>query len=437
MSFGLPTHLARGVTSRALANASQGGGLACLIAALVTVLLTMLPTTVPGAGVGAGPDRARAAVDLWPTVLALLPMMALLLILRRMNTVLVTALYLIVGALCTLLYTLTMLTRAPAFHDTGLFIVALPVIAMVAVGGIGSVAVAGVLWSTAGFVLAQAAVFGAAMIAGRAFVPDVTSVLVYVLLVSLRFLEAGVGRARHTPQAMIHRAVRDAHLWQVRHELAVQFAADLHDEVLSDLIAIGSSKPGALPARLRRGIERDLGELGRDPAGHGQPGPGPADPDGADGGGWPASGVHHAVEQTREDGLSVRVSGDPRLLAPLSPEQDRVLGLAVRQCLVNVLRHAETREADVAISGASDQVSIMVVDAGRGFVPEASVAERAADSGRLGLRTSVRQRIEGLGGTVTIWSSPGVGTTVLMEIGLADASASPQRVATSLDEVGT
>lgn len=433
MSFGLPTHLATQANSHAIADASQWGGVVCLSAALATVLLSA--ATGAGTHFGAG---------LWPTVIALLPMLVLLVVLRRLRTVLMTVLYLAVGAFGTLLYALTLLTRTPEFHDTRLLVFALPVIAMIAVGGAGSGALAGVLWSTLGYVLGEAAVLVAATIAGRAFLPDLVSLLIYVLLVSLMTLEAIGGSARHTPQAMIHRAVRDVHLWQVRHQLAVQFASDLHDEALSDLIAIASTEPGALPPLLRRNLERDLADLGRDATGQR---PHHSREDGAG-----VSEVHRAVEQSRDDGLSISVSGDSHLLDALTPEQDRALGLAVRQCLVNVLRHAGTSEADLAISGAEGEVSIMVVDAGRGFRPEASVgaqgggapgggaqgrgargggaafgsaaaggAPAAGASDRLGLRASVRERIEAVGGTVTIWSNPGVGTTVLLTITTTDA----------------
>lgn len=439
MSFGLPTHLARSANNRSIAKASQWGGLVCLAAGLAMVLLSA--ATGAGTHFGAG---------LWPTVIALVPMMALLVILRRMRTVLMTVVYLIVGTLGTLLYTLTLLTRSTLFHDTQLFIVALPVIAMIVVGGAGPGGWAGVLWSSVGFALAEAAVFVAATIAGRVFSPDVSSLLVYALLVSVMILQSDFGAARHAPQAMIHRAVRDVQVGTVGHQLAVRFASDLHDGVLSDLIAIGSSAPGALSPRLRSGIERDLAGLGRDASGGFDHTGGPdhtgrsdhtdhadgsdniggsdyADgssasraSDGSDRDPWQTSNVHLAVEQSMDDGLSVNVSGDTRLLASLTPEQDRELGRATRQCLVNVLRHAEINEADVAIAGGDGDVSVMVVDAGRGFVPDAS------SSSQLGLRTSVKERIHAAGGVVTIWSSPGVGTTVLMEIPVTDARDSPQ-----------
>jgi signal transduction histidine kinase len=52
----------------------------------------------------------------------------------------------------------------------------------------------------------------------------------------------------------------------------------------------------------------------------------------------------------------------------------------------------------------------MVIDAGKGFTE----AEMGAD--RLGLRQSVRKRIESVGGHVQVWSTPGKGTSVMIRL---------------------
>jgi signal transduction histidine kinase len=51
-----------------------------------------------------------------------------------------------------------------------------------------------------------------------------------------------------------------------------------------------------------------------------------------------------------------------------------------------------------------------VIDAGRGF------DEAATGRDRLGLRTSVRSRIASVGGRVQVWSAPGRGTSVLLQV---------------------
>ncbi len=123
---------------------------------------------------------------------------------------------------------------------------------------------------------------------------------------------------------------------------------------------------------------------------------------------WRSGELGRTVDELRAEGLEVRVSGDPHATDLLDPERATALVQAARQCLVNVQRHAGVDRADLTIQVSDDDVSVMVVDAGRGF----AVGETGAD--RLGLRTSVAQRMEAVGGSVRVWSSPGNGTAVLL-----------------------
>ncbi|HKY31968.1 MAG TPA: response regulator [Candidatus Polarisedimenticolia bacterium] len=83
---------------------------------------------------------------------------------------------------------------------------------------------------------------------------------------------------------------------------------------------------------------------------------------------------------------------------------------AVRELLINVVKHAKTDQAEVVVAdGGERRIRIDVVDRGRGF--EASRAEAWPAAGGFGL-LSVRERAEGLGGTMTVQSSPGDGTRV-------------------------
>jgi signal transduction histidine kinase len=104
------------------------------------------------------------------------------------------------------------------------------------------------------------------------------------------------------------------------------------------------------------------------------------------------------------------VTGDFYAVGRLTRERDIAVGLAVKQCLVNVMRHAQVEHAEVVIIGSERDVSVMVIDSGRGF----SEAHVGAD--RLGIRQSVRRRIEAVGGEVKVWSQPGRGTSVLIRV---------------------
>ncbi len=403
MSLGLPSHLARAANSRALAAAARAAAFVCLAAAFVNLIIACLE---------------NADARYWFTIAALLPMVALLALLSRRRTTALTITYLAVGAVSTYVYVVTLLTLTPTYHNTNLFVIALPVVAMTLVGGTGTGALVGVLWATLGFALAEAAVCLAAVTAGRAFHTDAISLGAYLLVVGVLLFDGLTRGMRSRPQSAIHRAIRDDRLVHIRRDLAVEAAAELHDTVLNELVTIANSIPGPLRPQLRRRIEADLRSLGQDPASSPlQRRISALDPADA----WYSSELHAAIELARDEGLSVDVSGDRAALARLSPERRRAVGLAVRQCLINVLRHSGSVSADVAISASDSSVSILVVDGGRGF------SANAAATDRLGLRSSVHERIERVGGTVTIWSSPDVGTTVMMLVPQSDADETSQQ----------
>lgn len=396
MSLGLPSHLSRAANSRALATAARWTALVCLEMAAVNVAVS----TVGGATGAAS----------WISTLVLLPMIALLVLLSNGRTVLLTVVYLLVGAVCTYFYVYVLFVSTPEYQNTDLLVVALPVVAMTLVGGTGTGSLLGVLWATLGFALAEAAVLLAATAAGRDFRPDAISLSAYLLLVGVLAFDGLTRGARSRTQGAIHRAVRDARLVDLRRELLAESTADLHDTVLSELLAVAATEPGELPARLRQRIESDLHRLG----GAGLPSDdrAPADEDP-----WYDSELRRAIEDARDEGLAIDVSGEREAVALLAPDARRAVGLAVRQCLVNVLRHSGSATAEVAFSSGRTSVSVMVVDGGRGFA-----AAGAPSSDRLGLRQSVHDRISKVGGTVTVYSAEDVGTTVIMTLPVAEGA---------------
>lgn len=408
MSLGLPSHLARPANSRALATGARWAGLVCLAAALVNV-----------ASSSVGSDRTSS----WVTLLVLVPMVALLLMLARGRTAGLTVAYLLVGAVCTYFYVVALFTGTPAYRDTNLFVIALPVVAMTLVGGTGTGSLVGVLWATVGFALAEAAVSLGAATTGRSYVPDAISLGGYLLLVGILLFDGLTRGTRSRAQSALHRAVRDARLVDLRREIVAASTADLHDTVLSELAAIANARPGAIDDRLRRRIEADLLGMadglqaaasgaavsGARPA-HGGDGVTDAGMDRAEADPWYDSELHLAIESARDEGLTVDVSGDRDAFTRLDADVRKAIGLAVRQCLVNVIRHSGSPTAEVALSAFGDDISVMVVDSGRGFPASAPAADR------LGLRQSVHERIARVGGTVDIYSSVDVGTTVILTV---------------------
>jgi signal transduction histidine kinase len=102
--------------------------------------------------------------------------------------------------------------------------------------------------------------------------------------------------------------------------------------------------------------------------------------------------------------ISFTASGDPRL----SDDAGLALYRALQEALSNVARHSGATSADVQLTVAGDELTLVVRDNGRGFDPLAGGREpRAA----LGL-TGMRERIHALRGTVTLESSAGASVTV-------------------------
>jgi hypothetical protein len=218
-------------------------------------------------------------------------------------------------------------------------------------------------------------------------------------------LSLNIFRGRNA-QPSLHRAARDEQLSAMRYQIELKAAAVMHDTVLNHLAAIANAQEGALDPKLRDQIDRDLevlvGEewlLDSD---------GPADQDTHIE--WRSSRLFRAVEESRELGLEVDVSGDVSAVSRLGVEHAAAVALATKQCLVNVLRHAGTDRAEVVVYGSEHEVSVMVIDTGKGFTED----ETGAD--RLGLRHSIRRRIENVGGTVQVWSTPGKGTSVMIRV---------------------
>ncbi len=124
------------------------------------------------------------------------------------------------------------------------------------------------------------------------------------------------------------------------------------------------------------------------------------------------SDLGHTLESVKQRfdrmGLTVSWHGAGRLLLP-SDVLDAFL-LSLGECLENVRRHSGVGDAEVTITQDDTTVRAMVTDAGVGFDLE------HVDAARLGLAESVVARIKEVGGRTRLFSAPGSGTTVVLEV---------------------
>ena len=100
----------------------------------------------------------------------------------------------------------------------------------------------------------------------------------------------------------------------------------------------------------------------------------------------------------------------------LSPPAALQVFRFIQEALTNVRKHARAGQVTVTLTSiGSDQLKIMVADDGQGFVPD---NQRNGKARPLGL-TSMRERIEALGGIFEVNSQPASGTQVTAIISIA------------------
>jgi signal transduction histidine kinase len=113
-----------------------------------------------------------------------------------------------------------------------------------------------------------------------------------------------------------------------------------------------------------------------------------------------------------------RGAGSDRPL-PLTPTAEVALLRILQEALTNVARHSDAARVDVRLSRVGDEVRLTVEDDGRGFVTDADT--RAGSFGLIGMAERARLA----GGTLTVMSTPGKGTTVAVQVPLGDREAVP------------
>jgi len=109
----------------------------------------------------------------------------------------------------------------------------------------------------------------------------------------------------------------------------------------------------------------------------------------------------------------VTVTGSPR---PLSPEIETTLFRMAQEALANVRKHARASRVALTLSYMGGCVALDARDDGIGFDPfQASAEARDRTSGGFGLK-GMRERVEQAGGSLSVESTPGEGTTLAVEL---------------------
>ncbi|MDM4763584.1 hypothetical protein QT381_11245 [Galbitalea sp. SE-J8] len=384
MPLGLPRHLAARSVLGAYAHGSHVAALASILLSAAVVL-----------SVQSGQQHLSTA----PAVLALAPPVALLALVERRPGLLPAVAYLAVGGACVYAFAIAATAEFTLAATTSTISVTLAKLALVLVGA-GRGAPSVIAWAVAGYVVAELSAAAAAWQAGGAWEPDATTTGVLVVIAAGALVLRALPRATVVAQPAFVRAARAERLARARRRLEVRATALVHDTVLGHLAAISAAPGERLSPALVGTIRDDIALIvGGDWLAEEAPST-PPDTAVLDG----------IVAEARALGLELSVSGDRALIAEVPAPAALALALATRQCLANVVRHAGVDAAELVVYGSPGEVTIMVVDDGRGFAVEATPPDR------LGLRHSVVERIEAVGGRAQVFSTPGRGTSVLLTV---------------------
>jgi signal transduction histidine kinase len=228
-----------------------------------------------------------------------------------------------------------------------------------------------------------------------------TSVLAY-------WLGASVPRAARRIYSIgkAHRAERQASETEAQRR---QGARLLHDTVLATLTLLAHSGVGVAPEALRQQASEDARLLRQLRLG--------ATPTPESSGPYNLTPVEETplgttLESVKQRfgrmGLEVSWHGTGQVLLPSDVLDAFLLSLA--ECLENVRRHSGVTQAHVTITDDATTVRAMVTDSGVGFDLE------GIDDDKFGFRESVMARLRDVGGNARLFSSPGSGTTVVLEV---------------------
>jgi PAS domain S-box-containing protein len=114
-------------------------------------------------------------------------------------------------------------------------------------------------------------------------------------------------------------------------------------------------------------------------------------------------------------GLAVRFKARGFTSDRLPAVVEAALYRMVQEAMTNVVRHAHATRVDILVERSDDRVIVMVEDDGVGFEPD-----QVKGGDQFGL-VGLRERAEALGGILRVESTPGAGTTVVVEVASADS----------------
>ncbi len=384
----LPRDIASAVVVRGFATAQRA-------IVVVAMLLTVVPVTVTVL------DRGGSVPHLLVAVACLLITAALALQLLLAPSVGRAVLFLVGGSVVSSVYAVALLRSGADLTEPAPFLVNRIAIALLMVGALGASAREGLVWTVLGFAAGELSLIVGFALAGEAAPTGVAPFLALaVVLAVYGAFEIG-GRRLRSQLADI--GALQSELAEVEHQRELERRASriVHDTVLADL-AIVAARSGPVDMAARARLERDVAAAAAGTVALRGAGAAPA-----------RSRVGDELLDLARDyqwsGVRIDVSGFDALDAEVDDDvREAVIG-ATRAALDNVVRHAGADRAEVVVGVRNGTLSVLVVDDGIGFAAD------DVDPDRLGVRSSIDERVRRVGGAVRVWSGD-EGTTVMLTV---------------------
>jgi NarL family two-component system sensor histidine kinase LiaS len=122
--------------------------------------------------------------------------------------------------------------------------------------------------------------------------------------------------------------------------------------------------------------------------------------------GLPAALREQALDWGRQHGIAVELALSEESTVPLAIEE--AFWRIAQEALSNVARHSQATKVQMSLTYTPEQVTLSISDNGRGFDPTSDQQDG------VGLH-SIRERMAGVGGTVSVQSHPGEGVCLLAQ----------------------
>ncbi|MDH6423682.1 sensor histidine kinase [Aurantimicrobium minutum] len=318
--------------------------------------------------------------------------------------------YILFLSACLAIAAWAVLATMPEVESTKFLPFTLLGFALITACGVASRAGDRVMWALGGYASANVALMVGAGLAGKPYEFDWRILVGLVVVIGSVIATPRLLRANTKFQITLDNSAETLASDAERRENARVVAARLHDTVLAKLAVISATKPGMLQDPLREEIESQLALF--ETSGFAQA-PLSSNPSGS----ADLNDLMSVVSQAEAQGLTVTLGGTPTALLQLTPERREALCSALAQCLTNVLLHSGQAAVEVVILAAGENIAVTVIDGGVGFDLE------AVPEDRMGIKLSVRNRIESAGGSVRIWASEGQGTAVMLQLPVGGADA--------------